>query len=179
MILILIILILLRIAFVTLLERKVLGLIQIRKGPNKIFVKGVFQPVSDGLKLFLKENLLNLNSNKYLYMLFPYMFFFLIILFWYMFIFVFFEVFIFSIIYFLLISRIGVYCLFGRGWVSNSKYSLLGSYRRVSQTISYEVRMVFLLIRMFLFLNSVNLNKLESYKSIRLSFFFIWFIFFM
>lgn len=170
---ILILFVLLGIAFVTLFERKILGLVQIRKGPNKVIYKGFLQPMRDGIKLFLKENLVNINSNKYFFAFYPYLFFFFIILFWFLFIFKFQDLFKFRVILFVLISGLGIYGLFGRGWSSNSKYSLLGAYRRIAQTISYEVRLIFFSISIFIYVNSYNLVKFTEFKVLGRSFFIV------
>lgn len=163
------------------MERKILGYIQLRKGPNKILLKGVFQPFRDGFKLFLKENNFRFNINKIFFFFFPFLSFLLIFIFWIVFIFKLIDFFLYSIIFFILISGIGVYRILGRGWVSNSKYALLGCYRRVSQVVSYEVGLVFIVISLYLYVNNYNYNCIVIKMIQRhylvfglIGFFFIW-----
>lgn len=147
------------IAFLTLIERKILGYIQLRKGPNKLFIIGLLQPIADGVKLFLKEDRSNLNLNFYLYNIFPSLSFFFIFVFWILYNFNFFRNIYHRMILFLLVSGLGVYGIIGMGWASNSKYSLLGAYRRVAQTISYEVTIVFTLIIIIVIYKNYNLKN--------------------
>lgn len=148
----------------TLIERKILGGVQIRKGPDKLMFKGILQPFSDGIKLFIKENfVVFFYSNKLLYNLFPIFFIVVILIMWYLFVYLFEEYFTFRRMFIVLVSGVGVYGLFGAGWASNSKYGLLGAYRRVAQTISYEVRIIFIVITVMLFINSYRINKIQIF----------------
>lgn len=162
---VIIIIILLGIAFFTLLERKVLGYSQLRKGPNKVRVLGLLQPIADAIKLFLKQNLLLVKVNWFIFLLSPMIALVLALLLWLLYPFYGNRlIFILGVFYFLSLSRVNVYTILLAGWVSNSKYALLGRIRRIAQTVSYEVSMGVILIRPLLFWASIS--NLYSYKII-------------
>nr|ALO77522.1 NADH deshydrogenase subunit 1 [Scydmaeninae sp. 840139] len=165
--LMLIICILVSVAFLTLMERKVLGYIQIRLGPNKVGFKGIIQPMSDAIKLFSKENMFPLYSNLNLYYISPILNLMISLLLWLCMPFITNMLnFNYSILFFLCCSSLSVYMLMISGWSSNSNYSMLGALRSIAQMISYEVSMSLILIS-FLFLilslNIISLIKIQMY----------------
>lgn len=141
----LIICVLLAVAFVTLIERRILGYIQLRKGPNKVGFMGLLQPFSDGLRLFFKEQRYPLLSNFIIYYCSPIFILIISFVLWSLFPFLvnvsFFN---YGFLFILVCLGVGVYGVIIRGWSSNSKYAILGSLRSVAQTISYEVRIALL-----------------------------------
>lgn len=176
------IIVLVAIAFYTLIERKILGYVQLRKGPNKVIITGIPQPFADAIKLFLKESSKPQLINTSVFMLSPSITLILALLFWSLYPHSHPTTFLsFGILYFLCVSRINVYTVFIRGWSSNSKYTLLGATRSVAQTISYEVSIAIIILRTLILSRSINTSSINQENNIwpiilSLPLIIIWFI---
>nr|YP_009745944.1 NADH dehydrogenase subunit 1 [Trichosia lengersdorfi]QIH95802.1 NADH dehydrogenase subunit 1 [Trichosia lengersdorfi] len=170
--LLLIIFLLVGVAFLTLLERKVLGYIQLRKGPNKVGIMGIPQPFSDAIKLFTKEQTYPVMSNYLMYYFSPIISLFLALLIWMCMPYLI-KMFCFNLglLFFLCCTSLSVYTVMIAGWSSNSNYALLGGLRAVAQTISYEVSLSLILISFVFLIMGFNILLFMYFQK------YVWFLF--
>jgi NADH-quinone oxidoreductase subunit H len=153
------------VAYLTLWERKLIGWIQIRIGPNRVGPLGLLQPVADGIKLMMKEIILPANASKGLFLLAPVLMIMPAVAAW--------AVIPFSpevvladinagLLYILALSSMGVYGVIVAGWASNSKYAFLGAMRSAAQMVSYELAMGFALVVVLMVSGSLNLSDIVA-----------------
>ena len=155
--------IMLSVAYLTLAERKVIGAMQQRRGPNVVGPFGLLQPIADGVKLFLKETVIPARANRGVFIAAPCITFILALVAWAVIPFdrqmVLADINV-GILYLFAISSLGVYGILMAGWASNSRYAFLGAMRSAAQMISYEVSMGFVIITVLLCVGSLNLNDI-------------------
>lgn len=151
------------VAYLTLAERKVIGYIQVRIGPNRVGPKGLLQPIADGIKLLLKEIIIPSGANKSLFIIAPIMAIMPALAAW--------AVVPFSpelvlanvdagLLYIMAITSMGVYGVIIAGWASNSKYAFLGALRSAAQIVSYEIAMGFALVGVLMCAQTLNLTDI-------------------
>lgn len=157
--------ILISVAYITLAERKVIGYIQVRIGPNRVGPRGLLQPIADGLKLLMKEVIVPAQANRFLFVIAPIVCFGPSIAAW--------AVVPFDaelvlsnvdagLLYILAITSMGVYGVIIAGWASNSKYAFLGALRSAAQIVSYEIAMGFALVGVLMAAGSMNLSQIVN-----------------
>jgi NADH-quinone oxidoreductase subunit H len=160
-ILIIIVPLLLSVAYFTLAERKILGAIQRRRGPNVVGAYGLLQPLSDGFKLLVKETILPSTSNKFIFIFSPILTFVISLMGWAIIPYDKYSLLAemnIGMLYLFAISSLGVYGIIMSGWSSNSKYAFLGALRSTAQMVSYEVSIGFILITIVVCCGSFNLE---------------------
>lgn len=162
----------LSVAYLTYMERKVIAAMQMRVGPNVVGPFGLLQPIADALKLILKEPIIPNKADKVLFMLAPIITFVLAMIGWAVipvsenFVVANINV---GVLYLLAISSLGVYGIIISGWASNSKYPFLGAIRSAAQMVSYEVAIGFSIITVLLYAGTLNLKEIvESHKNMPL-----------
>ena len=162
-ILVIVVPILVAVAYLTYFERKIIGAMHLRKGPNVVGPFGLLQPFADGAKLFLKETVIPSGTNRIVFLIAPMLTFFLALVAWA--VIPFGEGLVLAdlnvgILYLFAISSLGVYGVLMAGWASNSKYAFLGALRSAAQMVSYEVSMGFVIITVLLVVGSLNLTQI-------------------
>jgi NADH-quinone oxidoreductase subunit H len=165
------------VAYLTLAERKVIGFMQVRIGPNRVGYFGLLQPLADGIKLLMKEIIIPTASNKTLFLIGPILAIAPAFAAW--------AVVPFNLnlvladidaglLYILAMTSVAVYGVIIAGWASNSKYAFLGSLRSAAQIVSYEIAMGFALVGVLMCANSLNLGKIVLAQAGGIHQWFIW-----
>ncbi|WP_455206705.1 NADH-quinone oxidoreductase subunit NuoH [Kaarinaea lacus] len=153
------------VAYLTLAERKIIGYIQVRIGPNRVGPRGLLQPIADAVKLLMKETILPTNANRFLFLLGPVLALAPALAAW--------AVIPFDqglvladlnagLLYILAMTSMGVYGVIIAGWASNSKYAFLGALRSAAQIVSYEIAMGFAIVGVLLAGGSLNIGEIVT-----------------
>ncbi len=161
------------VAMMTLAERKIMGAMQLRRGPNVVGPFGLFQPFADAIKMLMKETIIPTGANRILFLMAPMLTFALAMIAW--------AVIPVNdgwaiadinvgILYLFAVSSLGVYGIIIAGWASNSKYPFMGALRSAAQMVSYEVSMGFVIVTVLLCVGSLNLNAIVKAQET------IWFV---
>jgi len=158
---------LLSVAYLTYAERRVIGLMQMRRGPNRVGPFGLLQPIADAVKLIFKETIVPTLASKIVFMIAPMITFILSLVGWAVIPFA--EGWVLSdmnvgVLYILAVSSLGVYGIIMAGWASNSQYAFLGAIRSSAQMISYEVSMGLVIVTVLLVTGSLNLSEIVEYQ---------------
>ena len=162
-ILFLVVPLLIGVAYLTYAERKVIGAMHLRRGPNVVGPYGLLQPIADGMKLFFKETIIPTGANKVVFLVAPMLTFSLALIAWAVIpvgnglVIANINV---GVLYLFAISSLGVYGILMAGWSSNSKYAFLGGLRSAAQMVSYEVSMGFIIITVLIVAGSMNLSDI-------------------
>ncbi len=162
-ILLIVVPLLIAVAYFTLAERKILGAIQRRMGPNVVGVYGLLQPLSDGFKLLMKETVLPSSANQLIFIISPILTFTISLMGWAIIPFDKYSVLAemnIGVLYLFAMSSLGVYGIIMSGWSSNSKYAFLGALRSTAQMVSYEVSIGFIMITIVVCVGSFNLEEI-------------------
>ncbi|MCG7870532.1 MAG: NADH-quinone oxidoreductase subunit NuoH [Candidatus Thiodiazotropha lotti] len=151
------------VAYYTYAERKIIGYMQVRVGPNRVGPKGWLQPIADALKLMFKEIIIPANANKLLFLMAPAITLAPALAAWA--VFPFDEKLVFAdinagLLYILALTSVGVYGVIIGGWASNSKYAFLGTMRSAAQIVAYEIAMGFALVGVLVAAGSLNLGEI-------------------
>ena len=158
---------LLSVAYLTYAERRVIGLMQMRRGPNVVGYFGLLQPIADAVKLMFKEPIIPTNASKAVFVIAPMLTFILSLIGWA--VIPFDQGYVLSninvgVLYILALSSLGIYGIIMAGWASNSKYAFLGAIRSSAQMISYEVSIGLVIVTVLLVTGTLNLTEIVEYQ---------------
>ncbi len=169
--------VILHVAYLTFFERKVIGYMQVRIGPNRVGPRGLLQPIADVVKLLLKEIIIPSSANKFLFVLAPMLALAPSLVAWAVIPFT--DTLLLanidaSLLFLLALTSIGVYGIIIAGWASNSKYALIGAMRSCAQMVAYEIAMGFALVGVLMVANSLNLKEIVEGQSGGILDWYIW-----